>query len=731
MADDLIGKTIGGYEIQDVIGRGGMATVFRAHQVSMNRSVAVKVLPEQYVKDDTYIQRFNQEVAIVSKLEHRNIVPVHDYGEYNGLPYIVMRYMPGGSVDDLLKDGSIELETVADIIDQIAPALDYAHGKHVLHRDLKPSNVLLDDDGGAYLTDFGIARVLGEAAPSGITTQGVVGTPSYMSPEQAQGMPLDGRSDIYALGVMLFELVTGRRPFESDTPYGIAVLQVTAPPPSPRSLNPNLSFAIEEVIFKALRKKREERFPNAVALSEALKRAVNKPVMSMHDTQPGFQRPTAPTPVPAEPAPPSPPPQQMVAPLQSYSVPMVAPPTPNPNPTTNSYSQGYAPIRRRRKPGNVWASAALGGLIGCGLLALVVLIVTVIVSSINQRANGTPTAQVQGPSTIDGSGDDPSGIIPTLDPTSAAARDNLIPGVAPQEGTPVVAPVGVRSTEGVNATLQAIGGGLVYFDNRNSNYDVYKIDLATGLETRLTTDEHVDDYPAVSPDGKTIVFQSDRDGDFDIYAMDMDGNNVRQLTNNTVLDNVPGWSPDGQQILFSSDTRNDGTFDVYSMQPDGSGLQQLFSNNQRNSHPRFNPEMTSLVFTTGTPRDSSKWEVGRYILASQDFTLMTDNDRRDRSPCYSPDGTQILFLTASIGDRQALGDSALGVMNADGSDARILYDGVGLEWGADYSPDGQYISFSTVAASTGRDEVFIMKADGSNILQVTNQGGQSASWIGK
>ncbi|MBI1281889.1 MAG: protein kinase [Anaerolineaceae bacterium] len=724
MADDLIGKTIGGYEIQDVIGRGGMATVFRAHQVSMNRTVAVKVLPEQYVTDDTYIQRFNQEVAIVSKLEHRSIVPVHDYGEYNGQPYIVMRYMAGGSVDDLLKNGSIELETVANIIEQIAPALDYAHSKQVLHRDIKPSNILLDDDGGAYLTDFGIARVLGEPAHSGITTQGVVGTPSYMSPEQAQGLPLDGRSDIYALGVVLFELVTGRRPFESDTPYGIAVLQVTAPPPSPRTLNPGLSFAVEEVIFKALRKKREERFPNAVALSESLKRALNKPVMSMHDTQPGFQRPTAP-----ESASPSPPPQPVVTamPLQpAYGTPLVPPM--NPSLTSSNYSQVYPPVRRKKRPGNVWASAALGGLIGCGLLALVVLIITIIISNINQPARVSPTAPVQGPSTSDGSGEDQSGTIPTLDPTSAAARDNLIPS-ATQAATPVIAPVGVRATEVVNETLQAIGGGLVYFDYRNDNYDIYKIDLATGVETRLTTDEHVDDYPAVSPDGQTIVFQSNRDGDFDIYAMDIDGNNVRQLTNNTVLDNVPGWSPDGTQIIFSSDTRNNGTFDIYSMRPDGSGLQQIFSNNQRNSHPRYNPDMSVLVFTTGAPRDSSQWEIGRYELASQNYTLMTNNDTRDRSPAFSPDGQQILFLTSGIGDQKAAGDSALAVMNADGTNARIIYDGVGLEWGADYSPDGQYISFSTVAASTGRDEIFIMKVDGSNIVQVTNQGGQVASWI--
>ncbi|MCA0458666.1 MAG: serine/threonine-protein kinase [Chloroflexi bacterium] len=721
MADELIGKTIGGYEIQDVIGRGGMATVFRAHQVSMNRSVAMKVLPEQYVSDDTYIQRFNQEVAIVAKLEHRNIVPVHDYGEYNGQPYIVMRYMSGGSVDDLLKNGPLELETVANIVEQIAPALDYAHSKNVLHRDLKPSNVLLDDDGGAYLTDFGIARVLGEQAHSGITTQGVVGTPSYMSPEQAQGMPLDGRSDIYALGVMLFELVTGRRPFESDTPYGIAVLQVTTPPPSPRSLNPILSFAVEEVIYKALRKKREERFPNAVALAEALKRALNKPVMSMHDTQPNFQRPSAPEP--------SPPPVQQVAsapPPVAYSVPM-APVTPNP--ATSGYTPGYVQQpRRKKRPGNIWASAALGGLIGCGLLALVVLIVTIVVSNINQRANEVTTTQ-QGPSTADGSGDAQSGTMPTLDPTSAAGRSTLIPPTRTPLGTPEIAPVGVRATEGVGEALQAIGGTLVYFDQRDGNYEVYKIDLASGAETQLTTDSDVDDYPAVSPDGTMIAFQSDRDGDFDIYLMDMDGGNVRKLTDNNVLDNVPGWTPDGEQVIFSSDTRNDGTFDVYAINPDGSGLTQIFSNNQRNSHPRFNPDMTELVFTTGTPRDSAKWEIGHYAVETDTFRLLTDNASRDRSPAYSPDGSTILFLTGGINGGTVNGDSALAVMDADGSNARILYDGVGLEWGADYSPDGRYISFTSVSPITGRDEVFVMNADGTNILQVTSDGGQVASWV--
>ena len=384
MTDEWIGKTINGYEYLEVIGRGGMATVYRAHQISMNRIVAVKVLPKQYIHDDTYLQRFEQEVKIVSQLEHRNIVPVHDYGEYEGQPYIVMRYMPSGSVDDLLNRGPLDLEQIVSILEQIAPALDYAHSKHVLHRDLKPSNVLLDEAGGAYLTDFGIARILSEGIGKGITTQGVVGTPSYMSPEQAQGLPLDNRSDVYALGVMLFEMATGRRPFESDTPYGVAVMQVTTQPPSPRSYNPALSFAAEEVILKALKKKREERYPHAVALSEALKRALDKPVTSIHDTQPALLRPPPRPAVPIQSVPPALPASQ----LSSAYAPAASP--------SAAAGLGAVPVaypRRRRKPRtNAWLNAALGGAIGCGVLAVLVILALFILANLLSSSEPPPTA---------------------------------------------------------------------------------------------------------------------------------------------------------------------------------------------------------------------------------------------------------------------------------------------------------------------------------------------------
>ncbi len=714
--DDLIGKTLGGYEILDRIGQGGMATVYRARQTSMNRIVALKVLPRHFMRDDTYIQRFEREVKIVSQLEHRNIVPVHDYGQYDGQPYIAMRYMPAGSVDDLLKQGVLSPEKILSIIQQIAPALDYAHSKNVLHRDLKPSNILMDDDGGAYITDFGIARIVGsEGQGYTITTQGVVGTPSYMSPEQAQGKDLDGRSDIYSLGVMLFEMATGRRPFQNDTPYGIAVMQVTAAPPLPRSLNPNISAALEQVIIKALKKNPDDRYQTATELAQDLETAILHPD-KLHDTQPralqinpALQQ-TQPAFV-----------EKKTTPSSGTGAPSPAPVpavrTPPPSYASRPISQHLPPpgfrsrVRkiRRSNPGNWWIGIIVGGLIGCALLMGIVLALAMLASTLISSDDPPPTAQRGGQLATPASA------------TSTVISSSILTAQAAARVSPTqIMPIDVEPS----ATFEAdfVPSQIVYFAYRNDKYDIYLYDMLTGVEVPLTDDDSSSSYPMVSPDGTKMLFQSNRDGDFDIYIMDLASREVTQLTDNTVSDRTAAWSPDGQWIVYSSDTRGDGNHDIYRIPAIGGEPELIFSNGQRNGHPRISPDGRSMVFTSGDRNNASSWEIIRMDLSTGETLQLTANDTRDASPSFTPDGQRIIYNP--YGD----GLSAIATIDLNGSESpQILYDGEGYEWGMNYSADGKWLIFNSEIEDVSY--IFVMRADGTGVRKIEGIDGFYPSWV--
>lgn len=262
-------ESIGRYEIIHELGKGGMAIVYLARDPYMKRQVAVKVLPRQFTFDPQFRARFHREAEAIAALEHPAIVPVYDYGEHDEQPYIVMRYMPGGSLADRMAKGRLPLDEIAALFDRLAAALDIAHGRGMIHRDLKPGNILFDEWGGAYLSDFGIVKMT--EASAAFTGTGIIGTPAYMSPEQAAAKKeVDGRSDVYSLGVVLFELLTGQLPYKADTPLGLALAHATEPIPDIRDFDKSLPPTSEAVVRKVLAKKPEDRYQTASALACAI-----------------------------------------------------------------------------------------------------------------------------------------------------------------------------------------------------------------------------------------------------------------------------------------------------------------------------------------------------------------------------------------------------------------------------------------------------------------------------
>jgi serine/threonine-protein kinase len=261
-------ERIGRYEIKSVLGRGGMATVYLAHDPSFGRDVAVKVLPGQFMHDPTFRARFEREARTIAALEHPAIVPVYDFGYEGDQPFLVMRQMPGGSLLDRMEGGPLPANEVSEILDRIGSSLDYAHRQGIIHRDLKPGNILFDRQGNAFLTDFGIAKLAESSAT--YTGSGIIGTPAYMSPEQIHGdKDLDSRSDIYALGIIVYEMLTGKGPYQADTPAKLMMAHVMSPVPHITETNPDLPPGYDTVITTAMAKERDDRYSTAGELSKA------------------------------------------------------------------------------------------------------------------------------------------------------------------------------------------------------------------------------------------------------------------------------------------------------------------------------------------------------------------------------------------------------------------------------------------------------------------------------
>jgi serine/threonine protein kinase len=285
-SSDLVGKTLGTCTLEKLIGQGGMGAVYLARQARPARNVAVKVLlPNVRMGSKEYqafLIRFRREADVIARLEHINIMPIYEYGEQEGFAYLVMPYLTGGSLRDLLAHrGSLSFFETATYLDQASSALAYAHAHGVIHRDIKPNNLLIHNDGRLVLADFGIARIMqetGKTVDSTLTSPSIfMGTPNYMAPEMAQGGSIDNRVDIYELGIVLFHMLSGRVPFTGDSPLVIAFKHLQEPLPRLHDTNPSIPPAVDTVIQRATAKRPEDRFESALDLASAFRSAITPP----------------------------------------------------------------------------------------------------------------------------------------------------------------------------------------------------------------------------------------------------------------------------------------------------------------------------------------------------------------------------------------------------------------------------------------------------------------------
>ena len=268
-----VGSTLGPFRIIELLGKGGMASVYKAYQAKLERHVALKVLPQEFIHDDTFAKRFEREARVVAKLEHPKIVPIYDYGIDEGIPWMSMRLLPVGSLEDLLKQGRLDWRRVVAILAQVAEALDYAHAAGVVHRDVKPGNILLDDEERAYIGDFGIARLV-EATSDNLTGTGALsGTAEYMAPEQTRSGTVDRRADIYSLGIVAYQMLTGAVPFTGTT-IDVMIKHRSEPVPIPPEAR--VPVWLLQPVLKALAKDREDRWNSAGAFTAALTRGLDK-----------------------------------------------------------------------------------------------------------------------------------------------------------------------------------------------------------------------------------------------------------------------------------------------------------------------------------------------------------------------------------------------------------------------------------------------------------------------
>jgi predicted Ser/Thr protein kinase len=668
-------NTIGRYRIERELGRGGMAVVYLGLDPAMQRSVAIKVLPRQFTFDPHFRVRFQREAQLIATLEHPFIVPVYDYGEEDDQPFIVMRFMPGGSLLDRMKRGPLPLAQIVSIVNRIAEALDEAHARRIIHRDLKPGNVLFDARGEAFLSDFGIAKM----TESGSTTSstGVMGTPAYMSPEQARGVKdLDGRSDIYSLGVMLYELLCGQLPYKADTPMGMAVAHITEPVPHILNVKPDLPEPVDRFIERTLAKDPAERFQTARALARDL---ADIAAGRGEGVTAASAAPSAAPPAPRGGAP---------------SIPI----TPTLPPAVSSAVSSAAPASAAPSAPRRWwipALIGLGALVCCGGLILGGWML----SARGLWPGLTPVVVTATPAPPSAT---PAVIIVEITSTPAPPTMTPRPSDTPAPATATPTPTSIPTATPTRHIASGEPRGRIVFTCFDGNDDEVCLMNADGSGlTQLTDNDFGDWYASLSPDGQSVLFSRQiRGSNYEIFRMGTDGSNVTPLTQNGAQNYAPAFSPDGARIAYVS-TSGNANQQIWLMNADGGGAVAL-TTTSGNVDPSWSPDGTRIAFASLRTGRQQLWVMN---ADGSDPRQVTDLLEMGGRNAFSADGARLVFYAGPRPNRQIY------TINVDGSGLQQLTT-EGDNAGPTFAPDGQWIAFASFVESD--NEIVIVRADGSD-----------------
>jgi serine/threonine-protein kinase len=530
-------EKIGRYEVRGEIGRGGMATVFQAYDPRFEREVAIKVLPREFTHDAQFRTRFEREAKTIALLEHPAIVPVYDFGEEEGQPYIVMRYMSGGSLSERLNKGPMPANEVIDLYNRLAPALDAAHARGIIHRDMKPGNILYDQYGNSYLSDFGIARMAHSPSAATLTGGNILGTPAYMSPEQVQGdKELDGRSDIYAMGVILYQLLTGSAPYQATTPARVMMMHILEPVPQILQNRPDLPEGIQEVLAKAMAKEPDDRYSNSTEMAADISNALkgfgaspalrdmsdDKTVIGPGKTQAGVTRQV--------------PGKTVLTPGKTVVSPGKAPPTPAKLPAEAAAEEAVVQPKKAGFP--IW----LGVIIGIVLLAVAGGVVFA-GGLLGNLSKPTPTQEVAVLPT-----DIPTNTLPAPTDTSQPVEATVAVVAHVETATNTPEPSATPEPTATEVPKAPVIGGAdkIAFLNKN---DIWVANLDGTDLVQLTTDGTKKNEIQWLPDGSGLVYTRGKC----IEKVEYPGSKVTQITcfNTAIALDAFTVSPDGKQVAIS------------------------------------------------------------------------------------------------------------------------------------------------------------------------------------